>query len=155
MKRKKIIRYSLLALLLIAGAVALYIYKEYNRTHKDTASLRPDYTVEAADFINEYRTNEQASNKKYWDKVVKVRGMVKQLSRDERGFYTILLGDTASMSSVRCSIDSMHTNEAGGIKEQAVIAVKGICSGFTNDELLGADVILVRAVVEQQKNDLN
>lgn len=155
MKKKKIIKYALLALLVLGGAAALYIWKEYNRTHKDTASLKPDYTVEATDFIREYQANEQASNKKYWDKVVKVRGRVKQLSRDERGFCTILLGDTASMSSVRCSIDSAHTQEARSIQENAVIAVKGICSGFTNDELLGADIILVRAVVEQQKQELN
>jgi DNA polymerase II small subunit/DNA polymerase delta subunit B len=154
MKRKKIIRYSLLGLLLLLASAAFYIYKEYNRTHKDTARLKPDYRLNAAEFINEFRQNEQASNKKYWDKVVSIKGMVKELNRDERGFYTIVLGDTSSMSSVRCSIDSVHGRDAAGIKKQTVITVKGICSGYNADEMLGSDVILVRSVVEIE-NKLN
>lgn len=154
MKRKKIIRYTLLVLLILVAAVAFYIYKEYNRTHKDTASLKPDYTLDATDFIKEFQQNEQASNKKYWDKVIKVQGVVKELIKDERGFYTIVLGDTASMSSVRCTIDSLHSNEAAVVKQQTVIAVKGICSGFNADAMLGSDIILVRSVVDKL-NKLN
>ena len=151
MKRKKIIRYIVLPLLVVIAAVAFYIYKEYNRSHKDTAKLKPDYSVAAADLVKEFETNEQASNKKYWDKVIKVEGMVKDLTKDDRGFYSIVLGDTLVMSSVRCSIDSLHSNEAALVKKGSVIAVKGICSGFNADELLGSEVILVRSVVDSNK----
>ena len=68
-----------------------------------------------------------------------------------RGFYSVVLGDTASMSSVRCSIDSVHSNEAAAVKKGSIIAVKGICTGFNADELLGSDVILVRSVVDSKK----
>lgn len=151
MKRKKIIRYILIAVFIIVAAVALYIYKEYNRTHKDTASLRPDYSLEAAGLIKEFEADEKASNKKFWDKVLKVQGMVKEVIKDDKGFYTVALGDTSSMSSVRCSIDSVHSNEAASVKKGSIISVKGICSGFNTDELLGSDVILVRSVVEHKK----
>ncbi len=151
MKRKKIIRYVLLALLLVAAAVALYIYKEYNRTHKDTARLKADYSLAATDLIKEFETNEQASNKKYWDKVIRVEGLLKEVVKDDKGFYSLALGDTLSMSSVRCSIDSMHSKEAEAVKKGSRIAVKGICSGFNADEMLGSDVILVRSVVDSKK----
>ena len=151
MKRKKIIRYVLLSLLVIIAAAALYIYKEYNRTHKDTANLKPDYSLAAASLVREFETNQEQSNKKYWDKVIRVEGMVKDITRDERGFFSVVLGDTSSMSSVRCSIDSAHTNEAARVKKGDMIAVKGICSGFNADELLGSDVILVRAVVDKKE----
>ncbi len=151
MKRKKIIRYILIAVFIIVAAVALYIYKEYNRTHKDTASLKPDYSLEAASLIKEFEADEKASNKKFWDKVLKVQGMVKEVIKDDKGFYTVALGDTSSMSSVRCSIDSVHSNEAATVKKGSIIAVKGVCSGFNADELLGSDVILVRSVVDHKK----
>jgi beta-glucosidase-like glycosyl hydrolase len=77
--------------------------------------------------------------------------MVKDLLKDDRGFYSIVLGDTASMSSVRCSIDSVHSGEAAAIQKGNTIAVKGICSGFNADEMLGSDVILVRSVVDNKK----
>ncbi|HEY6063244.1 MAG TPA: hypothetical protein VIV35_06520 [Chitinophagaceae bacterium] len=151
MKRKTIIRYILPALLLVIAAVALYIYKEYNRTHKDTARLKAEYSLAATDLIKEFETNEQASNKKYWDKVIRVEGMLKEIVKDEKGYYSVALGDTSSMSSVRCSIDSVHSQEAATIKKGMMVAVKGICSGFNADEMLGSDVILVRGVVDSKK----
>jgi uncharacterized protein YyaL (SSP411 family) len=151
MKRKKILKYIVLPLLLIIAAAAIYIYKEYNRTHKDTAKLKPDYTLAAPAFVKEFETDEQVSNKKYWNKIIRVEGVVKDLLKDDRGFYSIVLGDTASMSSVRCSIDSAHTSEAAAIQKGNTIAVKGICTGFNADEMLGSDVILVRSVVDNKK----
>jgi hypothetical protein len=151
MKRKKIVRYVLLSLLVIIAAVAVYIYKEYNRTHKDTAGLKPDYSLSATDLVKEFEENEQASNTKYWDKVIRVEGMVKDVVKDDKGFYTMVLGDTSSMSSVRCSIDSVHSNIASTVKKGSAVAVKGICSGFNADEMLGSDVILVRSAIDLKK----
>jgi hypothetical protein len=151
MKRKNILRYILLPLLLILGAAAIYIYKEYNRTHKDTAKLKPDYSLTVSNLLKEFEANEKSSDTKYWDKVIRVEGMVKELTRDDKGFYSIILGDTASMSSVRCSVDSVHSSEAAVVKPGSIIAVKGICSGFNADEMLGSDVILVRSVVDIKK----
>ena len=147
MKRKKIIRYVLLSLFVLIAAAAIYIYREYNRTHKDTASLKADFSSGAAELISEFETDEQASNKKYGDKVVRVEGMVKEIVKDGKGHYSLVLGDTASLSGVRCSIDSLHNREAEAVIKGSSIAVKGICSGFNADELLGSDVILVRSVV--------
>ncbi len=151
MKRKKIILYVLLPLLLVVAAVGIYIYIEYNRTHKDTARLKADYSLAATDLVKEFETNEQASNKKYWDKVIRVEGMLKEIVKDDKGFYSLALGDTSSMSSVRCSIDSVHSKEADGVKKGSIIAVKGICSGFNADDMLGSDVILVRSVIDSKK----
>ena len=151
MKRKNIFRYIVLPLLLILAAVALYIYKEYTRTHKDTALLKPDYSLQAANLVKEFETDEQGSNKKFWDKVIRVEGFVKEVIKDDKGFYTLALGDSSSMSSVRCSIDSVHSKEAAAVAKGSIVAVKGICSGFNADELLGSDVILVRSVVDQKK----
>ena len=150
MKRKNILRYIVLPLLLIIAAAAIYIYKEYNRTHKDTAKLKPDYTVTATDLLKEFETNEQASNKKYWDKVLSIEGMVKEVAKDDKGFYAVILGDTATRSSVRCSIDSAHSNEALTVSRGVTVTVKGICSGYNADEMLGSDIILIRSVIDKK-----
>lgn len=151
MKRKKIIRYIALPLLAISAAAAIYIYMEYNRKHKDTAKLKPHFSLFAADLLAEFVGNEKVSGEKYMDKVIRVEGHIKDIIKDEKGFYTISLGDTTSMSSVRCSIDSIHTNEVVHLQKGTMLAVKGICTGYTADELLGADVVLVRSVVDLKK----
>jgi len=155
MKYKNLIRFVVLPLLLIIAATAWYIYKEYNRTHKDTASLKSDYSFQAGVFIKEFEDNEQAANKKYWDKVVEVYGTAKEINHDEKGIYTIALGDTVSMSSVRCSIDSIHSHEASVVIKGNNVTVKGICAGFNADALLGSDVVLVRCIVDSKKTISN
>lgn len=151
MKRRKRIATIMLVALLVLGAAVLYVFKEYNRSHKDTWELKPDYSITATDLLKEFEMDESAANKKYWDKVILVDGMVKGLSKDDRGIYSVTLGDTTSMSSVRCNMDSIHNKEAAGIKNGSKIAMKGICTGYNADELLGSDVILVRCVVNAKK----
>lgn len=150
-KKRKLIMIILGVALVVVSAIALYIYKEYNRTHRDTADLKPDYTVSSAELVKEFEAGEQASNKKYWDKVIEAEGMVKDITKDDKGFYSVVLGDTSSMSSVRCSMDSVHNNEAASLHRGSQARIRGICSGFNADELLGSDVILVRCALISKK----
>jgi len=150
MNRRKIIFYVFFSLLVIIGAAGIYIYREYNRSHRDTAELKPNYTISATELLKEFEIDEKSSNNKYWDKVLKVDGIIKELIKDEKGFYSVILGDTASLSSVRCSIDSLHSNKAASLQKGNSVAIKGICTGFNADELLGSDVILVRSIITQK-----
>lgn len=152
MKRKKIIRYTLLTVLVLLAGAAWYIYKEYNRRHKDTARLKPDFSVQAPALISEFQADEHASNNKYWDKVIRVEGVLKEISKDDKGFYSLALGDTSSMSSVRCSMEALHNDDAAAAAKGSLVVVKGVCAGFNSDELLGSDVILVRTVIDKNKN---
>jgi len=150
MNRRKIIFYVFFSLLVIIGAAGIYIYREYNRSHRDTAELKPNYTISATELLKEFEIDEKSSNNKYWDKVLKVDGIIKELIKDEKDFYSVSLGDTASLSSVRCSIDSLHSNEAASLQKGNSVVIKGICTGFNADELLGSDVILVRSVINKK-----
>lgn len=149
MKRKKVGRYIAIPLIIIVVA-ALYFYKEYNRTNKNTARLRPDYTVAASSIIKDFETDDSLAAKKYTDKIILVEGIVKEILKDDRGFYSAMLGDTTSMSSVKCSMDSTYNHEALKLQNGTYAKVKGVCAGFNADELLGSDVILVRCVIDKK-----
>jgi hypothetical protein len=66
-----------------------------------------------------------------------------------------VLGEAGSMSSVRCSIDSTHSEEAAKVQKGQSLSVKGICSGFMSDEMLGSDVQLDRCVIAYKNNSTN
>lgn len=149
-KRKSFLRIVLI-LLFITAVSAFYIYREYNRTHKDTLDRKADYSVAASDLLKEFESDESETSKKYYDRVIIVDGFVKELTKDDRGVYSVVLGDTGSMSAVRCSMDSTHNEAAEGIKKGNHIEMKGICSGFNSDALLGSDVVLVRCVVHSRR----
>lgn len=149
MKRKKIIWTIILTLLVVIAGAGYYAYKEYNRKNKDLKHEKADFSLAATDLINEFAANDTASNAKYLGKVVEVSGLIKDIVKDEKGYYTIVIGDTTSMSSVRCSMDSAHNADAGLVSKGNPVSMKGICTGYMSDALLGSDVILNRAVLKK------
>lgn len=150
MNRKKII---LLTLLLAAVAAAWYGYKEYTRTHKDLAAAKADFVLAATDLIKEYESNDAASAEKYNGKILEVNGQVKAVEKDDKGYYTVVIGDNTGMSSVRCAIDSLHQDKATGLINQSSVTVRGACTGYNKDEMgLGSDIILNRCAVINKKD---
>ncbi len=149
MKRKNV-KYILLALALIIAGAAFYGYKEYNRTNKDIAIITPSFKTTSTELINEFTKNDTVANTKYLDKTIALNGNIKSIDKDENGFFTIVIGDTSSTTSVRCSMDSVHNMEASTLKEGTLVNVKGICTGFIKDELgIGADIILNRSCINK------
>ena len=138
----------LLAVLLIVLAGAIYIRREYTRTNANVVEVESAYRVDANELIKEFNNNDSLANEKYVGKVISVRGLVKNLQQDENGYYTLSLGDSTGLSSVRCSIDSMYTGKAASLKPGSIITVKGNCTGYNEDELLGLDVIINRCFIE-------
>jgi hypothetical protein len=146
MSRKSTI---IVAAILVAAAIGIYAWREFNRTNEDLTGINPAYTVNAQTLIGEFGSNDSAANARYLGRVVQVEGMVKQVEKDEEGKYTVVLGDTADMSSVRCAMDSVHAGSASSLQRGQSVKVKGAFTGFKKDEtgLLGSDVEMNRAVV--------
>jgi hypothetical protein len=138
--RKKIIW---LGILLIALGGAWYGYSEYSRSNKNYQHVKPDFSISASDLIHEYEAGDSAASLKYNGKAIEVSGNVKTIDKDEKGFYTITLGDSTSLSSVRCSMDTTHKDDAAGLIAGSSVTLRGACTGFYKDEMgLGSDVIL-------------
>lgn len=145
MSRKRIIW---TIILLAAAGAGLYAYKEYTRTHKDLANMRPDFVITARQLIGEYESNDSAAARKFNGQVLEVNGIVKIAESDEKGFYTVVLSNGDGLSSVRCSMDTVHSQDASGLRPGSSTTVRGICTGFNKDELgLGSDVILNRCAI--------
>lgn len=145
--------YIILAVLAVAAAIGSYAWREFNRTNENLSGVRPAATVNAAALIGEFEANDSAANARYLGKIVQVDGMVKQVDKDDEGKYTVVLGDTASMSSVRCAMDSTYASAAASLQRGAPVKIKGAFTGFKRDDtgLLGSDVEMNRAVIVENK----
>ncbi|HLG40797.1 MAG TPA: hypothetical protein VI461_14055 [Chitinophagaceae bacterium] len=125
----------------------------YNERNPDLLNVKADIKISVADLIHEYETNDSAANQKYLGKVVETDGNIKKIETDEKGYYTIILGDTATLSSIRCSMDTLHNEDAAHLKEGSSAVVRGNCTGFNKDEMgLGSDVILNRCAIIVKKD---
>src|SRR5882724_2884213 len=112
MSKKRII---FLIIILAAIAAVIYCYHQYYRTNKDLGNVKEDFSVKAAVLISEYMNNETRADDKYRNKILSVNGMVKRIDTSDN-YYTVVVGDTMDMSSVRCSIDSTHSSELNNLK---------------------------------------
>jgi hypothetical protein len=147
MKKRTILRIA--GVLLILGAIGfVYVYREYNRTHADNAKLKPDYAVDAIELEKEFSDNPAAAEKKYGKKLLEVRGQIKEIDISDPTSFIIVLGDTSSMNSIRCSIDSNHNRNILDARLGQAATVKGEYSGYNSDDLLGSDIVLIRCVAE-------
>jgi len=150
MKKKKILLKILAVVLIVIIGTALLAFREFYRKPKDLTNLKPKFTVSAIDFIKEFGTDDKKADAKYLDKVIEVNGVVKEMKKDENGYYTIVLGDTSAMSSVICSMDSLHNDGLQNIARGNNLSIKGVCTGYNAEEFLGSDVILNRAVINNK-----
>ena len=152
MKKRKFILPIILLILLDIGFGIWQGFKEYNRTNRDFSNVKADVKIAATDLIQQYESNDSLANKKYLGKVIDINGRVKDVKKDETGYYTVVLGDEASMSSVRCSMDTVHQQDAARLVIGSSAIVRGACTGFNKDEIgLGSDVILNRCVIITEK----
>jgi DNA-binding transcriptional regulator of glucitol operon len=145
-KQKKIV--SILVILVLVAAVGgWYAYSEYNRPLANMTETKAAVTIGAINLISAFEKDPTNANQQYIDKIIEVEGILKEATADDQGLYTLALGEESSMSSVRCSIDSASTQAASQLKKGDPVKIKGVCSGFTAEELLGSDVTLVRCAI--------
>jgi hypothetical protein len=154
MKKRKNLKRIFLLLGVIVTVAALYGYKEYNRKNKNLHEVEAAITLKPDEIISQFSNDEKKANTAYTGKTILITGNIKAVDKDEKGFYTVVLGAAASMSSVRCSVDSLESPAAAGLQPNSPVKIKGICTGYNADESglgLGSDVILNRCVIEAGK----
>jgi len=152
MKKRINLKRIFWVVLVIATAAGFYAYREFNRKNKNLHDVEAVVHLKSADIITQFSNDEKKAMTAYSGKAIAISGTVKTIDKDEKGFYTIVLGNNESMSSVRCSIDSTESLQAATIQSNSTVSIKGMCTGYNADEMgLGADVILNRCVIEPTK----
>jgi len=134
-------------------ALGFYGVHEYFRPNEDMSALKEMCRISATNIVHEFEGNDSVAGKKYIGKIIVVLGKIKEVEKDEKGYCTLVLGDDAIMSSVRCSVDTTRTKEAIGMQKGNNISVKGILTGYNADAtgLLGSDVQLSRCIFLTEK----
>ena len=149
MKTKSVIGVLMLSAMIL---VVIYLYREYNREAPALDSLEPAAVLSTSNILDAFVRDEQLANKLYLGKVLEINGTVRSIENDPSGRIIIILGEDPTPSSVRCSMDSIHTINLVEFPIHKLVSLKGICAGYTADELgLGADLVLNRCIVLKRR----
>ena len=122
---------------LVLAAIGAGIYW-YIATEKfsDTSDREAAFTVNAIDFIREFRADDSLANKKYREKIITVNGKVSELEAPDSATINIKIIDTTTGDYVIFAFQEQHLAEARAVKIGDSISIKGSCSGLSYSEIL-------------------
>jgi len=127
------------------------MYREYNRGNKVLSEVEPAIKISAHDISSSFAQSDSLSNSKFLGKVIEIEGVVKNIEMPDSNISVIIISGNNEMSSVRCTMDSSLHSKAISIDIGTAATLKGICTGYNADELLGSDVLMNRCVIVNRK----
>jgi hypothetical protein len=119
----------LLALAVVGGATGYYLW---NKPHKDMAAAKIDLALDAKAIYDEYQADENAANAKYLEKVIAVKGTVKETTKDEDGTIKVSL-ETENDFGVLCVLSERANHARTDFPAGEAVTFKGNCTGLNFD----------------------
>ena len=120
---------------LLAIGAGIYLYFG-SLTYGDTAKIKPDYTVEALQFIKEFEQDYKTANKKYAEKIVAVNGTVTATEAADTTI-NVKMADSLTGSYLIFAFQKQHLDEAKTLNPGDKTTIKGSCSDGVYSKILG------------------
>lgn len=139
-KKKPLLKRILITLLGLVVIFACIYWIVATEKFADTQDRKADYTVNALDFIGEFRENDSTANAKYSDKIITVNGRVSEVEAVDTTF-NIKFIDPDTKSYAIFAFQQQYLSEAKTIKPGDSASVKGSCSGSIYSNILETTVI--------------
>jgi hypothetical protein len=128
MNRRVILLVSLLAVA-VGGFVA---FRMWNDAPEKASERDADVTLDAEALYQAFVMDETAAGKQYNDKVVQVRGVVREVSA-AGGPTNVLLETSDPLASIVCEFPA---GSAASVAKGSTVTIKGFCAGINLDVLL-------------------
>lgn len=139
MRRRVLIIITLMVLLLLV----LVAYHFYSQKTVNVETTRSDYALDSDSILSAFHNAPAIASSTYIGKMVTLSGILQQV--DTLGNNTTLvIGSSRFKGSVRCSMDSIFPLNISLLSLPSRIRIKGICTGYNEDDILGNDLILNR-----------
>jgi hypothetical protein len=143
MRRKQIIKASVIlfaVVALTAAGISIYLY---NKPHRDIRDSPVDFKLTSVDLVRQFLSNSEEANRKYLGSdgksgIMAVSGKVYAITRDMNHQPVVLLKDKDEKAGVSCTFARATNDQAENIQIGQSITVKGVIrSGARYDEDFG------------------
>ena len=134
---------KLVILLLILTGISVGIYYNWNRKTASLENAKPAFSISSSQLFTIFEEDEAAANTQFLDKVVEVKGKVREVRKESTGEYVITL-DGSDMFGVICRMEPAVAMEDTSLVGEEV-ALKGLCTGML------MDVVMVQCVFSDSK----
>jgi tRNA_anti-like len=126
-----------LAVLGIA-TVFLIIHFVINKPHPDFEKIKPDYSLHAGAFYNEFKTSKDNAHKLYNGKVIEITGKLARIENTDTLTIAVFVFNQGKFGDegIRCTMLKKFSAEAKKLKPDEIIRVKGYCTGFNETDVI-------------------
>jgi len=126
--------------LAIAGiAAALLIYHfVINKPHPDFEKIKPDYSLNAGAFYNEFKTRKENAHKLYNCKVIEITGRLSRVESADTLTIAVFVFNQGMFGDegIRCTMLKKFSADAKKLKPDGTIRIKGYCTGFNETDVI-------------------
>jgi hypothetical protein len=140
-KRKKPwLKRILIAVLAIVVVLGVVYWIVATDKYSDTKNRKAAYTVNALDFIKEFKQNEKSAKEKYNGKIVAVNGTVSAVEPADTTM-NIKMVDPATGDYIIFAFQQQHLSEARSVKVGDNVSIKAAYSDFMHSNILDVNSI--------------
>ena len=135
---KKILLVKLVLLVIGLGVAWYFLTGKF----EDTADVKPDYTVSALGFMNEFKLNDTLNpviNKKYTEKIITVNGRVTSVEAADTTTNLKIINDEGAY--ILFAFQQKDQANVKKVKAGDSVSIKGSCNGASFSEILGVPFI--------------
>jgi tRNA_anti-like len=127
-KQKIIVVAVILAVVVVAVSVIKVYQYVFRKSDTTGITSKPDYIMPADSLVAFFDKNEDAANKTYYEKIIQVKGIVAEITKDSAS-YNIVLRDSSATEGVSCTTGSDQLEKAKSVAIGKIVEIKGICFG--------------------------
>ena len=110
-------------------AVAFTAWVMYTRANPDVMKSAPDFTVTTSELFDAFKLDSQQAAKKFNEKIIRVRGVVKQV--DTSG--SIIMTDQEDAGEIILAVDNRYQDILRSTKIGDTITAQGVFDNYTAD----------------------
>jgi hypothetical protein len=138
-KKMKLWIKIMLGLALVGITAAFLIYHfVINKPHPDYEKIKPEYTLDAGAFYNEFKTSKENASKLYNGKVIEITGKLSRMENVDTLTIAVFVFSQGMFGDegIRCTMSKKFSEEAKKLKPDGIIRIKGYCSGFGDSDVI-------------------
>ena len=122
--------------LLIIFTLGFYGIKFYNDSKViDMNEVKAELLVSSETILNSFLTNEVEANRTYVDKVIEIKGAVKEVNYINNRL-TVILYNSNNTSQVICDMSTSEADKIKMLTPDEIVIIKGLCKGTLLDVIM-------------------
>jgi hypothetical protein len=137
MKRSTLIIVGLAVGLMAAGIFILFHFV-INKPKPDFEKIKPDYSMDAGTFYNEFKSSKVNAHKVYNGKVIEITGKLSKVETADTLTIAVFVFSQGIFGDegIRCTMLNKFGSEVKNLKPDGTIRVKGYCAGFNDTDVI-------------------